>query len=213
MAYQRQSPDYTHHVAVAAARYPAEWDRADKNKHGGQRTDEFIRLLARDLHAIDPRVGLNGKRGGDEISLDALSYINPTAPGGGVEVIDVIVGSTHQPAWQDVTFADGSVAGKYIAPDGEVTPGPGPSPGGGFVSVPSWAAFEALQSSFEALQAEVEVLKTSVAALQNHPAAAFPARIALRTAHGKYVVAEPDQSIKANRDAAGSWETFDVEAK
>ena len=36
-------------------------------------------------------------------------------------------------------------------------------------------------------------------------------QVALKTAHGKYLVVEPDGTIKADRDTAGPWETFTLE--
>src|SRR5687767_8766740 len=131
MAYERRSPDHTGLVADVARRFPAEWEAARKNAEG-IRDDKFIRRLAWEGSKVDPNIGLNGKRGGDEISHDALAYLNPTAPGG-VEVIDVIVGSSHSPAWQDVTVPPSAahpsgVPGRFIAP---TDPGGPPIDNGG----------------------------------------------------------------------------------
>src|SRR5687768_13404101 len=93
MGYERRSPNHIQLVADVARRFPAEWESARKRRDG-TRDDRFIRRLAWEGRKVDPNIGLNGKRGGDEISRDALAYLNPTAPGG-VEVIDVIVGASH----------------------------------------------------------------------------------------------------------------------
>ena len=121
MTYHRRSPDYTGLVARVASDFPVEWEAA-KKRPDGSRDDRFIRRLAWEGHQRDPRIGLNGKRGGHEISTDALAFKNDSAPGG-AEVIDVIVGSTHSPAWQDVTIAPGmrpdlpdGVLGRFIQP-------------------------------------------------------------------------------------------------
>lgn len=141
MSYQRQSPDYTWLVQAVAREFPAEWEAA--RKVGDSRTsDAFIRRLAWIGHQQDTRIGLNGKRGSDTLSLDALSYRNDTAPGG-VEVLDVIT-SDHRAAWQDVTkppapdpAADpavpGGVLGKFIQPTdpGNAAPAGGGGGGGG----------------------------------------------------------------------------------
>lgn len=124
--YERISPDYAHLVAAAALKYPDAWE-ATRERPDGSKDGTFVQLLAADLHAIDPKVGLNGKRGGDEPSTDALAYLNPSGPGG-VEVIDVISGG-HQPQWVDVTIPPpphpqsrpdqpNGIPGKFIAPSG-----------------------------------------------------------------------------------------------
>jgi hypothetical protein len=139
--YERRTPDYTAHVKTLSELFPAEWDRANKEKHG-RRTDEFARLLASYLHFVvgDTLIGLNGKRGGDELSADVLSRKNDTGPGG-VELIDFIIGGGHQPAWNDATIPPfphplwredaprEGVLGKFIQPAPYVgTPVPVPTP-------------------------------------------------------------------------------------
>lgn len=103
MQYTPQSPDFTSHVIDLARDYPALWDAA-RERPDGSRDGRFAKVLAYCLNRhVDPRVGLNGKRGGDELSTDALAYQNFTAPGG-AEVRDFIVGATHSAAWQDTTL-------------------------------------------------------------------------------------------------------------
>jgi hypothetical protein len=105
-------PNYIDHVAAAAARYPDAW----RNAHSGNaRSDDFIKLLAADLHAIDPNVGLNGKRGNaNDLSDDALCYRAPgksidVRTGQSVCVIDVIAAagsSDARPSWGEVWDAN-----------------------------------------------------------------------------------------------------------
>lgn len=116
MGYERQSPDYTQLVEHIAAKYPREWDLADKEKYG-DRTTDFIRRFAYEANKIDFRIGLNGKRGNpNDLSKDAIAYKNNTVPAalGGCEVIDIMVGNGHKPAWQDVTLPN--VAGAWVQP-------------------------------------------------------------------------------------------------
>jgi len=125
-------PNYQQLVADAAAKYPEAWRSAHTGGHG---TEDFIRLLAADLHAIDPRVGLNGKRGNpSDISDDALCYqgegnqFDPTNGNARVAVIDVIAGAggpNPQPSWQ--TFAEPHAAA-WVRPSGVPHPQPGPTP-------------------------------------------------------------------------------------
>lgn len=69
-----------------------------------------------------------------------------------------------------------------------------------------------------AQKAQIAALKVRIETLQAQPSPSpsFPSRIALRTAHGKYVCAEGNDKIGAlvaDRDGSGPWETFDVEVK
>jgi hypothetical protein len=127
-------PNYRDEVAAAAARYPDAWRAAHT---GGADTERFIRLLAADLHAIDNRIGLNGKRGNpNDISDDALCFrgegpqYDPTNGNQPVSVIDVI-GSAGWipgekepfPAWG--TYSDRH-AGAWVQPEAVSVPNPGP---------------------------------------------------------------------------------------
>jgi hypothetical protein len=124
-------PNYQSHVADAAARYPDAWRHAHT---GGPRTEEFIRLLARDLHAIDPNVGLNGKRGNpDDISDDALAVYTDDGDvtdrtGRRMVIVDVIVGAggpNPQPGWASV---GGPSPGAWVQPEAVDAPTPTPQP-------------------------------------------------------------------------------------
>lgn len=223
MAYTRISPDYTDRVADVARRFPAEWEAARKDTNG-HRNPAFIRRCAFELHKHDANIGLNGKRGTDEISTDALSYKNATAPGG-VEVIDVIVGSTHSPAWQDVTKE--GVLGKYIeptSPDGVVTPPSTPGTPGTPTTPPDPGSSLAdlddiLDERIAArVQAVVSRLEARIAQLEARPVVEpvkLPTRVALRSeATGYLLCVDLDRSSDgwiihaANREAAGQYETF-----
>lgn len=101
-------PDYRTVVSDLAAQYPAEWAQAHT---GSAQTEAFIRRLAARLYALDPRFGLNGKRGNpDDISDDAICFdgyaagqdYDPTRNNAPVTVIDVIGGAggpNPVPAW------------------------------------------------------------------------------------------------------------------
>jgi hypothetical protein len=92
-------PNHLAVVARLAAAYPAEWSAAHR---GGPDTEAFIRRLAWELHQIDPRFGLNGKRGNpDDLSDDCVCFdgfasgadYDPTRGNAPVTVIDVIGGA------------------------------------------------------------------------------------------------------------------------
>lgn len=128
------APNMLDLVREAATMWPEEWAKAKTPEDDGS----FIKIVARLLHDEDARFGLNGKRGTNEISLDAVSYVTPDCSGaGGVEIIDVILAHTApqaQPAWNDVTQAtiDAGTIGKFIEPPAlpgdEPPPPPDPDP-------------------------------------------------------------------------------------
>lgn len=164
--YQRQSPDYKQFVQQTADRYPELWEAARK-RPDGSRDDRFIRRLAWDLHQVDPRVGLNGKRGGDSISTDALAYHNTTAANN-AEVIDVISGS-HQPQWADVTLHG---VGKVITPTdpGGTSPPPPPPPDEcEDLLAKANAALVACRTENESCRIEIERLLAEIDRLKNLP--------------------------------------------
>lgn len=207
MAYERQSPDYTWLVAKVAGNFPKEWDLANENKYG-TRTDDFIKRFAWEAHKVDPKIGLNGKRGNPfDISKDAVAYKNLTVPAdkGACEVIDIIVGSNHTPSWQDATLPN--VAGAWVEPQ---DPGQAMSPDNPTTGDPG--------NSNRALQEQIDELKQQI----NEIAANSLKRgdnVSLKTQEwdgqqGKYVCAERNQGSRliANRDSGGgNWETFTIE--
>lgn len=126
-------PNYLADVEAAARKYPEAWACA----HTGRAcTEDFIRLLALELHAKDPKIGLNGKRGNpDDLSDDALNYKgegpghDPTDGNKPVTVIDVIAGAggpNPQPSWQVFSTLPGP--GAWVQPGPVVPPVPKPPP-------------------------------------------------------------------------------------
>ncbi len=87
-------PEYKIEVQLIADANP----EAFKNAHSGNaQTEDFIRIVAHELHALDPRVGLNGKRGNpNDLSDDCLNVLDPddgpgtTPDGDKCWVVDVI---------------------------------------------------------------------------------------------------------------------------
>jgi hypothetical protein len=219
MSYQRISPDHTAWVQEMAAKYPAAWQAA-REREDGSRDDTFVRILAFELHQRDPNIGLNGKRGSDVVSTDAIAYKNPSAPGG-VEVIDIIVGSTHTPSWQDATIPPGTpglpqgVPGKFIQP---VRPpgfnGPPADPTNPTrISIDLGPALAPLQEQIAQLTREVAALKQQLAGIQTPAPPAMPKRFkaSMKTAHGTFVAFTPDGQVEPNRDSVGAWETVTFE--
>ena len=228
MSYQRRSPDYSNVVADVARRFPSEWERAREGPDG-HRDDAFIRRLAWELHKIDANVGLNGKRGSDVVSSDALSYVNPSGPGG-VEVIDVIVGATHSPTWQDVTMPPSAshpdgVPGKFIPPmdPGEATGISTGAPAGGSSPAATLTITADLSAVIAPIRAEIAALRAIVDRQQQEltelrtrlqtPVATAPvlSKVALKTAHGTYLTAERDGRVTNRENQPAAWQTFDVQ--
>ena len=215
MSYQRISPDRTSWVQEIATKYPAQWEGARK-RADGSRDETFVRILAYELNLRDPNIGLNGKRGSDVISTDALAYKNATAPGG-AEVIDFIIGSTHSPAWQDVTIPVGSpavpagVLGKFIQPVR-------PAELGNSISNPAspTSIIIDLAPSLAPLQQQIAELTRDLAAIKQQlasaqaPAPSMPRRFkaSMKSDSGKFVALTPDGKVEANRDSVGGWETI-----
>lgn len=111
---------------------PVAW----RNAHtGNPQTEDFIRILAKDLHEIDPRFGLNGKRGNPlDISDDAINFIGE-GPGHDpitlqpVTVFDVIRGAggpNPEASWDRI---DQDGPGAWVDPNVVPIPTPSPTPG------------------------------------------------------------------------------------
>jgi hypothetical protein len=123
-------PNYQAEVEKCAADNP----QAFKDCHtGNEHTEDFVRILAAQLHALDPRIGLNGKRGNpNDISDDAVNILDPidgvgkTPSGRRCWVVDV-VGSAGAPnavpAWQQIMDEEGS-SGAHVLPGPPPTPEP-----------------------------------------------------------------------------------------
>lgn len=90
-------PNYAAEIRRLKDLHPEAWRDAHT---GNAHTADFVRIVAGYLHAIDPRVGLNGKRGDPKnISDDALNVLDPddgpgrTPDGRRCWVVDFIVGA------------------------------------------------------------------------------------------------------------------------
>jgi hypothetical protein len=219
MSYQRISPDHADWVKEMMLKYPAQWEAA-RERTDGSRDDAFVRLLAYELNQRDPNIGLNGKRGTDVVSTDAVAYKNASAPGG-AEVIDIIVGSTHTPSWQDATvpvdspIVPGGVLGKFIQP---VKPaglnGPTPDPANPTISIDLGPLLAPLREQVAQLTREVAALKQQLAsAPAPAPAPAMPKhfKASMKTAHGKFVAFTDKGKVEPDRDSVGPWETVTFE--
>lgn len=98
------------------------------------RPHDFTAAVAARLHALDPKWGLNGKRGNiADTSEDCVAYRAPASPAGGVEIYDIIAQANSPqaaPAWIDqtwVTVANGTI-GAWVQPPSATTPTPEPRP-------------------------------------------------------------------------------------
>ena len=128
-------PNMLPEVHRMRARYPQAW--ADAHT-GNSHTEDFIRLLAAHLHALDGRFGLNGKRQNpNDISDDALNFLCESSESTGrtpeglpCVVIDVIASagtSGASPAWQVFSRAP-EANGAWVFPLGSPEPEPEPEP-------------------------------------------------------------------------------------
>lgn len=138
-------PNFHQQVTELANKYPREFREA----HTGRAdTELWIKIVAYELHKLEPRFGLNGKRGTDVLSQDAINYKgigighDPTnnQP---VTVIDIIGGAggnDPRPAWMVLNDANEPThrgPGKWIQPkpvpgyhtEGPIVPPPPPPPG------------------------------------------------------------------------------------
>lgn len=116
-------PNLLNVVNLIKAKHPEAWRTAHT---GGSHSEDFINLLASECHRIDPRFGLNGKRGNPlDLSDDALCFkgegadFDPTAGGAPRTVIDVIgaAGSPSAfPTWAVVTNPASPVGAAWVQP-------------------------------------------------------------------------------------------------
>jgi hypothetical protein len=140
-------PNYAADVSRIASENP----EAFANCHtGNAHTEDFIRIVAAELHAKDSNVGLNGKRGDpNDISDDAINILDPddgpgtTPEGDRCWVVDVVVSAgapNATPGWNPQPDAEGST-GAWVKPgapptsgggSGEVQPYPSEDPNGGW---------------------------------------------------------------------------------
>ncbi len=174
-------PNYLAQVRTARDQYPEAWRSAHVS--GDPKAWDFSRLLARDLHAIDPRIGLNGKRGNpNDLSMDALNFrgegpgydpVNGNTP---ITVIDVITGAggpNPQPGW--LVFSELAGPGVWVQPDRFSVPtppvpplplAPAPAP---VDLTPILQQLHHLKTTLETLQDRILTIQVTVAALQTPP--------------------------------------------
>lgn len=117
-------PNYLEDVKAAKVKYADAWTHA--HVAGDPRRHDWIRLFAKDLHAKDVHVGLNGKRGNPlDLSMDAINLLcdedesdGRTPEGFPCVVVDVIgsAGIPSQfPVWNVLdTLIEGS--GAWVDP-------------------------------------------------------------------------------------------------
>ena len=131
-------PNLIDDVRAAQLKYPVAW----RNSHTGNvATEDFIRLLARDVRLkYGPRWGLNGKRGDpNDISDDILAYSGEGTAidrltGGPMEIIDVIAragAADASPQWGVAPGGVGDVGafvGVFSVPGDVGTTPPLPKP-------------------------------------------------------------------------------------
>lgn len=177
-------PNCKHVVEDLAAKFPQEWWSAHRPSGGGPETEAFIRRLAWVLHStVDPRFGLNGKRGDpNDISDDAICFdgvsmlgdFDPTRGSAPVTVLDVIggaggpnpapqwgpVGPSPRAAWVKPVPVGGTSSG------GSGTPLPAPP------SPPPAPDLSAITKRLDALLEATAVLKAKIDAIEASSAAA-----------------------------------------
>lgn len=112
-------------VVETANKYAQEFREAHA---GGPRAELWIKLVAYELHKLEPRWGLNGKRGTDVLSQDAINFkgegigFDPSRNDAPITVIDIIGGAggpDPKPTWQvlnDPNEATHRGPGKWIQP-------------------------------------------------------------------------------------------------
>ncbi|RPH52612.1 MAG: hypothetical protein EHM91_00095 [Planctomycetota bacterium] len=115
-------PDYKAECERLAQEYP----EAFRNAHtGNAQTEDFVRIVAAHLYALDDTVGLNGKRGNPaDISDDAINILDPedgpgtTPTGERCWVVDFIASAGAPNAsitWNPIPDAVGS-SGAWVEP-------------------------------------------------------------------------------------------------
>lgn len=179
-------PNCLHVVTDLAAQYPQEWWSAHRPSGGGPETEAFIRRLAWVLHStVDPRFGLNGKRGDpNDISDDAICFdgvsmlgdFDPTRGSAPVTVFDVIGGAggpNPTPQWGPAGPATPRPHAAWVKP----VPVGGTSSGGGGTPLPAPPStppapdlspvlkrLDALLEATAALKAKIDAIEASSAA-------------------------------------------------
>jgi hypothetical protein len=218
-------PDDSRIVHAVNAAHP---HLLEKNDHDSVR--EFYWRAAWALHQHDPRWGMLGKEGGGthqviaglKVAEDAIAYKDETP------IVDIIVGANNPPhratvAWQvDPRRRDSD---KWVKPPQF----PGAKPVDPIkpkdpvkpvafdfdteIQSRIDAALAPLKEESAAQKAEIAALKIRLDNVKTPTAVKLPTHIGLKTAHGRFVVAEPEDTgfvVRANRDSMGDWETFEL---
>jgi hypothetical protein len=164
-------------------------------------------------------------RTGEKVAHDVVQY-GPTDPQtGAFSGFDVFTDSG--PVWIEAhPHNDKNRIGiPPVAPEGVTPPPPDDDddntdlPGEGGVERAILAlvvaAFEPMAEVVERLDMKYRELEAKVAELQQNGGGTgtFPTKVALRTDHGRYVSAQSDGTLVADRENAGGWETFTVEGR
>jgi hypothetical protein len=136
----RDVPDYSAQLREIANRNPV----AFRNAHGDydrqgqpgflteEQANEFIRIAAYELHRIDSRIGLNGKRATSTLSQDALCFRHDDGKESVIDCINGAGGSNPSIGWNVVGhYRNAGDGQRWIQPQavgggGAQPPRPGP---------------------------------------------------------------------------------------
>jgi hypothetical protein len=208
--------NYKHVVEDLARQYPSEWAAAHR---GGPDTEAFVKRLAFTLHAIDQRIGLNGKRGdANDLSDDCVCVREPgqsvdARTGESVQVIDFIIGAggpDPRPGWGEVwdprQMPTKATWVKPSAVSGGGTGGTGGGGGGTPIEPPTNTPTGLTRADVQAM------IDASIAPLPK-----YGDRLALRAHAGKVLCAEgggPTEDGEAfvltSRSGVGPWEQWTI---
>lgn len=166
-----------------------EFNKQPPSPNSTESCGEFTRRVARRLHRDDPNWGMLTKTPGEAqyqgFAVDALIYRTTQ------QVIDILAGAegpSPSPAWQEVPKRN---INHWAAPPESETTTPDPKP----------------TPDLSALIRRIDQQDVEIAKLQQQARK----RIALKSAHGRYVCIEPDGRVIADRERVGGWELLEVE--
>ena len=175
------------------------------------RPHDFTAVACAALHAVDPRFGLNGKRGNPhDTSEDCCAYLDDTSPlvgsdGRRIRIIDFISGAngpSPSPAWIDQTQATiaAGTTGVWVQPDRvEPAPTPTPTPSPQPPPAPPSTDLSAIKAQLASL---LEVIQVLVAGQATIGAQVSGLQAELHHLIGQVVVADHLDDIKRRVDAA-----------
>ncbi len=160
------------------------WPTSTKNPHA-------LHQLVGEWHHTQHHTGfgLLAKLGGTNYNGYSEDWILEKVSSGDVYGMDVIagMGGPNPTVQRGVPNPEPNPQNWRVPPVPPVTPPP--------------------SGDLAALEARVKVLEDKVAKLE----ADAQKKVALKSVHGKYVCAEPDGNVVADRTGRGSWEEFTVE--